>query len=436
MKVSTEPIENSQVALNIEMEPVEVDKYMEKAYTRLVRRVSVPGFRKGKAPRDILERHIGKDALFREALEDLIPTTYKEALESQEIDAIAQPQFELIQTEPLIFKAVVPLKPAVKLGDYTQIRVESKPVEISKEDIEATIEQLRHQQAILSPVDRPAQFDDIVTIDIEGERDGESFPIRKDVVYEVIREARLPLPGFAEKLEGMSKGEEKSFVLSYPPDYEMKELAGKEHAFKVTVTEIKEKKLPEVDDEFAKNLGKEDLASLREQIASNLKARAEERARLELEQKAVDAAVELSEVEYPPILVEREIDRLLSDEARNFTEGINGLENYLKTLNKTLDEHREELRSMASKRIVRSLVLGKISETEKIEVDDSEIDAEVEKMVKDADKQAEEMRKFCSFPQARESIKQFLIGRKTVERLVQIATEQKRVTRTRKGKAK
>jgi trigger factor len=422
MKVSTEPIENSQVALNIEMEPVEVDKYLEKAYTRLVRRVSVPGFRKGKAPRTVLERHIGKDALFREALEDLIPTTYKEALESQEIDAIAQPQFELIQTEPLIFKAVVPLKPAVKLGDYTQIRVESKPVEISKEDIEATIEQLRHQQAILSPVDRPVQFDDIVTIDIEGERDGESFPIRKDVVYEVIREARLPLPGFAEKLEGMSKGEEKSFVLSYPPDYEMKELAGKEHAFKVTATEIKKKKLPEVDDEFAKNLGKEDLASLREQIASNLKARVEERARLELEQKAVDAAVELSEVEYPPVLAEREIDRLLSDEARQFTEGITGLENYLKTLNKTMDDHREELRPMANRRVVRSLVLGKIAEAEKIEVGDSEIDAEIEKMVKDADKQADEMRKFFSLPQARESIKQFLVGRKTVDRLVQIAT--------------
>ncbi len=422
MKVSTEPIENSQVALNIEMEPVEVDRYLEKAYNRLVRRVSVPGFRKGKAPRTVLERHIGKDALFREALEDLIPTTYKEALESQEIDAIAQPQFELIQTEPLIFKAVVPLKPAVKLGDYTQIRVESKPVEISKEDIEATIEQLRHQQAILSPVDRPVQFDDIVTIDIEGERDGESFPIRKDVVYEVIREARLPLPGFAEKLEGMSKGEEKSFALSYPPDYEMKELAGKEHAFKVTATEIKEKKLPEVDDEFAKNLGKEDLASLREQIASNLKARAEERARLELEQKAVDAAVELSEVEYPPVLVEREIDRLLSDEARNFTEGITGLENYLRSLNKTIDDHREELRPMANRRVVRSLVLGKIAEAEKIEVDDSEIEAEIEKMVQDAGKQAEEVRKLFSLPQARDSIKQFLVGRKSVERLVQIAT--------------
>jgi trigger factor len=421
MKVSTEPVKNSQVTLNIEVEPAEIDKYMEKAYNRLVKRVSVPGFRKGKAPRDVLERHIGKDALFQEALEDLIPATYKEALEEQKIEPFAQPQFELIQTEPLIFKAVVPLKPTIKLGDYMGIRVESKPIEIKEEDIEVTIEQLQHQQAILSPVDRPVQFDDVVTIDIEGEKEGESYPIRKDVVYEVTRGARLPLPGFAEKLEGMSKGEEKSFVLSYPSDYEIQDLAGKDHAFKVTVTELKEKKLPEIDDALAKTLGKEDLASLREQIASNLKAGAEERARLELEQKAVDAAVELSEVEYPPALVDREIDRLLSEEARQFTEGITGLENYLKTINKTMDEHKEELRPMADRRVIRSLVLGKIAEEEKIEVDNSEIDAEIEKMLKDADKQAEEMRKFFSLEPARESLKQFLIGRKTIERLAQIA---------------
>jgi len=421
MKVSTEPVENSQVALNIEMEPVEIDKYLDRAYNRLVKRVSVPGFRKGKVPRDILERHIGKDALFQEALEDLIPRAYKEALDEQKISPIDQPEFELIKTEPLIFKAVVPLKPTVKLGDYTKIKVESKPVKIGKKDIDATIEQLREQQAMLLPVDRPVQLGDIVTIDIEGERDGEPFPIRKDVVYEVVKEARLPLPGFAEKLEGTAKGEEKSFVLSYPQDYEMKELAGKDHAFKVTVKEIKEKKLAEVDDEFAKSLGKEDLASLREQIESNLKARAEERARIDLEQKAVDALVELGEVEYPPVLVDREIDRLLNEEARHFAEGIAGLENYLKTLNKTMADHREELRSMASKRVVRSLVLGKLAESEKIEVADSHIDAEVEKMAQDADKQAEDVRKFFSLPQARESIKQFLIGRKAVERLVEIA---------------
>ncbi|MBM3119202.1 MAG: trigger factor [Chloroflexi bacterium] len=422
MKVSTEPIENSQVTLNIEMETAEVDKYLERAYNRLVKKVSVPGFRKGKTPRAILEQHIGKDTLLREAFEDLIPEAYEEAMESQEIDAIARPQFELIQTEPLIFKAVVPLRPTVKIGDYKQIKVESKPVEISQEDVEATIEQLRLQQAILSPVDRPVQFGDVVTIDIEGERQGESFPIRKDFVYEVVREARLPLPGFAEKLEGMRKGEERNFVLSYPSDYEMQELAGKEHAFKVAVTEVKEKKLPEANDEFAKNLGSRDLASLREQIFANLKARAEERARLELEQQVVDAAIELSEVEYPPVLVDREIERLLNEEVRHFNQGITGLENYLKTINKTLDKHLEELRPVANRRVVSSLVLGKVAEEEKIEVSDPEVDEEVEKMKTDAGKQAGDIEKLFSLSQARDSVKQFLIGRKTVERLVQIAT--------------
>jgi trigger factor len=436
MKVSTEPVENSQITLNIEMEPVEIDKYLDKAYNRLVKRVSVPGFRKGKAPRDILERHIGKDTLFQEALEDLIPSVYREALDEQKIDPIAQPQFELIKTEPLIFKAVVPLKPTVKLGDYKQIRVESKPVKISKKDVDATVEQLREQQAILLPVDRQVQFNDIVTIDVEGEREGEQFPIRKDVVYEVTKEARLPLPGFAEMLESMNKGDEKSFTLSYPQDYEMKELAGKEHTFKVAVKEIKEKKLAEVDDEFAKSLGKDDVASLLEQIESNLKSRAEERARVELEQAAIDKLVELGEVEYPPVLVEKEIDRLLNDEARHFTEGVAGLENYLKTLNKTMDNHREELRPIASKRVVRSLVLGELAESEKIEVTESDIDAEVDKMAQDDDKQADDIRKLFSLPQARESIKQFLIGRKAMDRLVEIATDKKRVTKSRKGKEK
>ncbi len=421
MKVSTEPTENSQATLSIEMEPAEVEKYLERAYSRMVRRVAIPGFRKGKAPRSILESHVGKDALFREALEYLIPAAYNEAAQGQQIDAIAHPKFELVQTEPLIFKAVVPLRPKVTLGDYTKVRVESKPVEIGDKDIEEAIGQLRDQHATLSPVDRPAQFGDIVSIDVKNAGEGESSAIRKDIVYEVAKETRLPLPGFAEKLVGMNKGEEKSFVLSYPADYEMAELAGKEHAFTVTVSEIKEKKLPEVDDSFAKTLGKEDMASVREQIASTLKTRAEERARLELEQKATDAVIELSEVDYPPILVENEIERLLNEEARHFTDGITGLEGYLKSLGKTLEGHVEELRPMANKRVVQSLVLGKLSEAEKIEVADSEVDAEIEKMAQGTEKQSEETRKLFGLQQARESIKQFLVGRKTIERLVEIA---------------
>jgi len=417
MKVSAEPIENSQMVLNIEMDASEVDRYLEQAYSRLVRKVSVPGFRKGKVPRDILQRHIGKDALFQEALQELIPEAYQKAMETQQIDAIAQPRFELIQTEPVVFKAVVPLKPTVKLGDYAGIKVECKPVEVGDRDIEAAIQQLRQQHAMLIPVDRPVQFGDIITIDVVGEKQGEPFPIHKDFVYEVIRESKLPLPGFAEKLEGMIKGEERSFVLSYPADYEIKELAGKEHAFKVTVREIKERKLPDVDDGFARALGSQDLASLRQKMADDLKTGAERRARLELEQKVIQAAVDLSEVEYPPVLIDREISRLLNEEASHFADGVTGLGNYLKSLNKTIGDHVEELRPLAHQRLVQSLVLGKIAEAEKIEVVESELEEEVVR-VKEQVGEAE----LFSLPEARESIKQRLILRKAVHRLVEIAT--------------
>ncbi len=423
MKVSTEPVKNGQMTLKIEMEGTEVDRYLERAYNRLVRKVSIPGFRKGKAPRAILEQHIGKETLLREAFEDLIPEAYKEATQNIEIDAIASPQFEIIQTEPLVLKAVIPLRPTVKIGDYKQIRIDPKPIQVGQDDVDAVMEQLRLQQAVLLPVDRPVQFGDVVTIDVEGEKQGESFPIRKNLVYEVIQGARLPLPGFAEKLEGMRKGEERHFVLSYPEDYEMRELAGKEHTFKVTVTEIKEKRLPPVNDEFAKKFGSQDLASFRELVFADLKARAEERTRMELEQQVVNSAIEMSEVEYPPILVDREIERLLNEESRHFHQGIKGLANYLKSVDRTLDEHLEELRPVASRRVARSLVLAKIAEEENIEVGEAEIDEEVEKILKDAGKQTEELSKLLDLAQTRESIKQFIIARKTVERLVQIATQ-------------
>jgi trigger factor len=422
MKVSSEQIENSQVSLNVEMEIVEVEEYLDKAYNRLVGKVKIPGFRKGKTPRPILERHIGKDALFQEALDHLIPDAYQKALSEQKIEPISRPEISIINTEPLIFKAIVPVLPTIKLGDYKGIRVESKPVEVSEKEVEAAIEQLRLQQAILVPVDRPAKMGDALTMDIEGESEGKPFPIRKDLVYELVKESPLPLPGFTERLEGVVKGEERSFVLSYPADYKIPELASKDYDFKVKVNEVKEQKLPDVDDEFAKAVGVDDLVKLREQILSRLKIKAEEIERAEFEQKIIDAAVELSEVEYPPILTENEIDRLVNEECRRFTDGIKGLENYLKSVNKIMDAHREELRPVASRRVIRSLVLEKIAEEEKIEVSTSEIDEEIEKMAKDADKQAEEVRKLFNLPQARQSIEQFLISRKTMERLKQTAS--------------
>lgn len=419
MKVSMEPMQNSQILLNIEMETAEVDKYLDRAYHRLAKQVSVPGFRRGKVPREVLVQYVGKDALLREALEDLIPEAYAEAIESQELEPIAQPSFEIVQTDPLVFKAVVPLKPKVKLGNYAQIKVEAQPIEVTESEIDGVLIQLQQEHAVLSPVERPVSFGDEVTMDIEEVREGESTPLRKDFIYEVREGSRLPLPGFAEKLVGMVNGEERDIILFYPDDYEVAELAGKKHVFRVKVKDIKEKRLPELNDEFAKELGSDDLISLRARVADAIRARKESMARTEMERKVMDELVALSEVEYPPVLVEREIDRLLIDEARHFVEGLAGLERYLKVLGKTMAEHREELRAEATRRVVRSLVLDEMVKAEGIEVADAEVDAEIEAMAAEAGEKAGDVREAFSSEERRESVRWFIKRRKTMDRLLE-----------------
>lgn len=419
MKVSTEKMENCQVALTIEAEAGELDKSLSEAYHRLVNKASIPGFRKGKAPRAILEQHLGKGALLEDALDRLIPQLYKEAIESQEIKPIAEPQIEITQTAPVVLKAIVPLKPTIKLGNYHGIKLEPEPVEISDEQIEAAIEQIRQEQAVLSPVDRPVQFDDVVTMNIEATIEGKPFLNHKDMVYEVSEKSTFPLPGFNQNLAGIEKNKEKAFSLNIPADYRTKELAGKECVFKVTIAEIKEKDLPQLDDEFAQSIGYDNLAAMKEKVVADLKAEAEERSRQKLRQKVLDAAIELSEVDYPPILEDREIDRLLEDESQRF--GFREVQDYLNRTNKTKEEHREKLRPMAKKRIINALVLDKIAEEEKVEIDSSEVDNRVEEIMKDA-KDKERMQQFFALPQVRESIEQSLRTEKTIAQLVQIVS--------------
>lgn len=421
MKVATKKIENSQVVLDIEVGTSEVEKSLDETYRRLVNQLSIPGFRRGKAPRPVLERHIGRQTFFQKALEQLIPQVYEQAVKSEGIEAIAQPQIEVIQTEPVILKAIVPVSPTVKLGNYYDIRLESESVEITGEEVDAAIEQLRYQQAVLLPVERSVQFGDAVILDVDASIQGKPVLNYKDAVCEVVEHSSLPLPGFTEKLEGMEKNKQKNFTLSFSGDYAIKEFAGKECAFSVVIAEIKERRLPELNDELARSVGSGDLASLRERISSDLRARAEERARSDFRRRVVDAVVELSEVEYPPVLEEMEIDRLIGKEAGNFPGGMKELEDYLMRMERTVEEHREELRPVAARRLARSLVLDKVAEAGKIEVTASEVDNEVERILKDAGEKAEEARKLLELSQTRKSIQQFILVRKTEERLEQIA---------------
>ncbi|MEA1872529.1 MAG: trigger factor [Chloroflexota bacterium] len=419
MKVSTENLGNCQTALTIEAEDSELDKSLDEAYHHLVNEVSIPGFRKGKAPRAVLVQHIGKQSLLEEALEHLIPQLYKQAIESQEIKPIARPEIEVTQTEPLVFKAIVSLKPEVKLGDYHSIRVEPGPaIKIARKEVAVAMEEVQERQGAWGPVDRPVELGDLVTMDIEANVDGKPWLNHKDILYEVDKDSSSPVPGFASHLQGTEKNKEKTFSLTIPDDHPIKEMSGKEGTFKVTITEIKEKQLPELDDKLAQGAGYDNLADMRKKVVVDLRTKAESKNRLDLRQKALDTLVGISEVNYPSILEDEEITGLLRDEAQRF--GFRELADYLKKTNKTEEELKQELRPIAKKRLIQGLVLGKLAEEEKIEISSSEVDNKVDGIVNDTEDK-EKARQFFSLPQVRQSIEQSLLTQKTMDRLLQIA---------------
>ena len=416
MKVSKEKVENSQAFLRIEMEPAEVEKYLEESYQYLVKRAKIPGFRKGKASREVLERHIGKEGLFEEALNRLLPKAYEQAIKEQGIEAFATPSIEIEQTEPVVLKATVPLKPTIKLGDYHKIRLTPEQVEVTENNVNAVIEQLRRQHATWEPVEREVAFDDLVAIDIESQIDGKPFLNQQGVQYQVLTDQPLPVPGFAEQLVGIKGGGEKEFKIKLPDDYPGAEMAGKEANFKVRVSEVKQPRLPPLDDDFAVLVNPElkTLDLLREKVLENLRLRAEEKTREEFEERVIDSVVEQSQVEFPPLLVDVEINRLLEQQAR--WQRAAG-----SPLNKTGEELQAELRPLATKRVTRSLVLEKVAEEEKIEAGDEEIKAELEKIARGVTGAKGEVQQWLNSPQAHSSVEQLLVRRKTIQRLVEIA---------------
>jgi trigger factor len=424
LKVTKDKEENRQAFLTIETEPAEMEDSLQHAYERIVRKADIPGFRKGKAPRAVVERALGKARLLEDALDHLLPQAYEQAIKEQAIEPYAQPELEITQSDPLIFKAVVPLMPTVEPGDYRSIRMELEPVDIKDENINAVLEELRHQHATWEPVERPLAYDDMAVIDINGEVEEKPYVKRAAAQMQITKDQITPAPGFAAQVVGMKKGEEKEFAITFPNDYPGETVAGKEGHFKVKLHEIKEEKLPGLDDELAAQVSPElkTLDALKEEVAKSLKLRAEERARMDLEEKVINAAVERSKVEYPPALIELEINRILNEQARQLQLTGQGMDQYLKSINKTAEQLHEELRPVAIKNINASLVLGKIADAEKIEVSKADMENGINNMVRNvaADKK-EEFRKLLDNPRTRESLEQSLKTRKTIERLTEIA---------------
>jgi trigger factor len=433
VKVTTQRLPESQVLLEIEVDPDQMQRSLDKAYRRLVQRIEVPGFRKGKTPRDMLERHVGRDRLVREANELLIPEVYDQAIEEQDVHAIDQPSIELVAIEPLSFKATVAVRPTVHLGDYKKIRVEQRDVEAPEEEVAAAIDDLRRRYAVHEPVERAVETGDIVRADVRMEIDGREVFKEDDAEFRLRPDSTVLLPGFAEGIVGAEKGITKEVAVSVPEG--QNELAGKTGTATITVKEVKAEVLPELNDDFAREVGEgfADLPALRERVTNDIRERIDAQAEHDFQEAAVTALVENAEaIEFPHILVHREIERLIEDQARSTGRDISG---YMELIKRTPEQLHEDLLPSATERVKRSLALSQLAEDENLEVTPQEIDEEIEKIAGGSGEQGEQMRQIFSSENGRTVVERNLRTRKTIDKLTEIAS-QDGAAATKKSKKK
>ena len=427
MKVTLEQLPERQVVLDIEADPEELEASRKKAYRKLVGRVRIPGFRKGKAPLPMLERWVGKEALLEEALNFLIPDATSKAIEEQDVEAAGAPSIEVSGLDPVAWKATIPLVPTVDLGDYRALRIEPEPVAVDDDEVERAIEDIRFNEAPWEPVERAVEMGDLVTLDAVIEEAGQTIADQEDAQFRPTEGEPRPIPGFSEALVGIEPGAEKQFTLEFEESDERKEFSGRSFAFTVTVKEIKAKDLPEIDDEFAKGVedGFEDLAALRAHVRGRLEERAAAAAKDRLRERALDRLIEAATVAFPPTLVDHEAEHLLEQQASQAGQDAAGVDAYVQALGKEKEELIEEMKPAARARIVRSLVASELRTAEEIEVEPEEIDAEVETLVGSAGAgYQEEFRRIFGTDESRQRMEQSILTRKTLDRLAEIMTQE------------
>ena len=425
MKVTDKKIEACEALLTIEMDSADMQVALENAYQRLVKRTEVPGFRKGKTPRPILERYLGKDRFIEESLDEVLPKACADAIKEQDLQNFGTPGVEVIQNEPLIFKAKISLPPKVELGDYKSIRLEPEAVDVKEEVVDGMIKQLRHEKATWEPVERPVQEGDLVVMDMESSIDGTPFVNQKAAQFGISEESKYPAPGFSQQIFGLKLEDTKEFKLKYPEDFAKVELAGKEPDFKVKIIEIKEEKLPPEDDDFARSLDVEmtTFAELKARMTDNYRKRLESLAVGNFEARLIDELVKISKAEFPSNLVDMEYERLVNQQLDRWQQQVGSQTEYEELLAQVNPEElARQLRPKAEDRTRRSLILGKLATEEQIEVTSDEIEADIQKMLSSIpeDKREEQRPHFESL-EAREEISQILLTRKTIETLKNIA---------------
>lgn len=385
MSVQVEKLEKNMAKLTIEVSADELEKAIEKVYQKQKKNISIPGFRKGKVPRAMVEKMYGKEVFYEDAANELIPAAYEKAYDECGENIVSTPKVDVVQIEagkPFIFTAEVALKPEVTLGAYKGIEVDKVEVTVSDEEVNAEIDRERERNArSISVSDRAVQDKDQTVIDFEGFVDGVAFQGGKGENYPLTIGSGAFIPGFEEQLIGKNIGEECDVNVTFPEEYHAEDLAGKAAVFKVTVKEIKEKQLPELDDEFAAEVSEFDtLAEYKEDVKKNLTEKREKDVKNAKEDAVVDAIIENATMEIPEAMIETQQRQMIQEFAQNIQMQGLSIDQYFQFTGLTPEAMMEQVKPQAEKRIKSRLVLEAVAKAENITVSDEDFDKEVEKM--------------------------------------------------------
>ena len=419
MSTKIEKTENkNEVKLEFTIEAKKFDEAIMKVYQKSARYFNIPGFRKGKAPFNIVERMYGDEIFYEDAFNELVPSIYEKEIEDNKIEAVSKPEINIVKMkkgEDLVFTALVQTKPEVKLGKYKGIELKKVEYPVTDEDVEHELAHVQeHNARIITVEDRPVQDKDIAVIDFQGFVDGKAFEGGKAEKHELEIGSKTFIPGFEDQVIGMKVGEEKDINVKFPEDYFSKDLAGKDATFKVKLHEIKEKQLPALDDEFAKDVSEFDtLKDYKTSIKEKKQAQNDDRAKHETENLAIEAVSNETKIDIPSGMIETEIDAMIRDLEQQLSyQGIN-LDQYLKIMNKTRKEVEENYKEQAEKNVKSRLILEAIIKEEKIESTDEEINAKIKEMATNYGRKEEELSK-------NEALKEYIANTIKTEKAIEL----------------
>ncbi len=425
MKSKVEKTKNAnEVKVKITVEASKFDEAIKKVYFQSAKYFNIPGFRKGKAPMQIVEKYYGKEIFYEDAFNEVAQKALEEAIEENKLEIVSRPDIEVEQIEKgkdLIFTAVMQTKPEVKLGKYKGVEIDKIEYKATEKDVQHELSHMQeHNSRMISVDDRPVASGDIAVIDFEGFVDGKPFDGGKAEGHELEIGSNTFIPGFEDQVIGMNIDEEKEIEVKFPEEYFAKELAGKPATFKVKVHEIKKKELPELDDEFAKDVSEFDtLKELKKDIKAKKQKQNDEKAKYETQEAVIKAVCDDMKVEIPSGMIENEIDNMIKDiEQRLSYQGLK-FEQYLQMMGKTEEDIRKEYEPQAIEGIKSRLALEAIIEAEKIEATEEDIDKKLKEMAKNYGKENDE--EFLKNENVRNYIKQGLASEKAIEFLIENA---------------